>query len=162
MAHALSCGQTRVFNLSLGSAFSRLRTPGEPSGYHSLTHEEPVDPTLGHQPKCKWLAERCMTFFAELVQTLDGIREGDSTLLDRTVVFGCTDHGEARMHSMKRLPVLTAGSGGGRLRTGYHVAAEGDAATRVGFTVPHAIGVGSGNWGTESNEVSRPFSELRA
>ena len=162
MAHALSCGQTRVFNLSLGSAFSRLRTPGEPSGYHSLTHEEPVDPTLGHQPKCKWLAERCMTFFAELVQTLDGIREGDSTLLDRTVVFGFTDHGEARMHSMKRLPVLTAGSGGGRLRTGYHVAAEGDAATRVGFTVQHAFGVGSGNWGTESNEVSRPFSQLLA
>ena len=162
MAHALSCGQTRVFNLSLGSAFSRLRMPGEPSGYHSLTHEEPVDTTLGHQPKCKWLAERCMTFFAELAQTLDGIREGESTLLDRTVVFGFTDHGEARMHSMKRLPVLTAGSGGGRLNTGYHIAAEGDAATRVGFTVQQAFGAASGSWGTESNNVSKPFSHLLA
>ena len=103
-----------------------------------------------------------MTFFAELAQALDGIREGDSTLLDRTVVFGFTDHGEARMHSMKRLPVLTAGSGGGRLRTGFHVAAEGDAATRVGFTVQQAFGIGSGSWGTESNEVSRPFTELLA
>ena len=162
IAHALSCGQTRVFNLSLGSAFSRLRTPGEPNGYHSLTHEEPVDPTLGYQPKCKWLGEQCMAFFAELVQELDGIREGDSTLLDRIVVFGFTDHGEARMHSMKRLPVLTAGSGGGRLNTGYHVTAEGDAATRVGFTVQQAFGVGSGSWGTESNNVSKPFSHLLA
>ena len=103
-----------------------------------------------------------MTFFTELAQALDGIQEGDSTLLDRSVIFGFTDHGEARMHSMKRLPVLTAGSAGGRLRTGYHVAAEGDAATRVGFTVQQAFGVSRGSWGSESNEVSRPFSQLLA
>ena len=162
LAHAMACGQTRVFNLTLGSAFSRLRTLGEPSGYHALTHEEPVDPELGHQPRCKWLAERCMGFFVELVQALDAINEGDGTLLDRSVVFGFTDHGEARMHSMKRLPILTAGSGGGRMKTGYHIAAEGDAATRVGFTVQQAFGVVSGSWGTESNQVSRPFSELLA
>jgi hypothetical protein len=162
MAHALSCGQTRVFNLALGSAFSRLRTSGEPSGYHALSHEEPVDAKLGYQPKCKWLAEQCMGFFVELVQTLDSIQEGDHTLLDRTVVFAFTDHGEARMHSMKRLPVITAGSGGGRMRTGHHIAAEGDTATRVGFTVQQAFGVASGSWGTESNEVSRPFSDVLA
>ena len=160
IAHAIACGQTRVFNLTLGSAFSRLRSSGEPSGYHALTHEEPVDPALGHQPRCKWLAETCMGFFVELVQALDAIPEGEGTLLDRTVVFAFTDHGEARMHSMKRLPVLTAGSGGGRMRTGHHIAAEGDAATRVGFTVQQALGVVSGSWGTESNEVSTPFSEL--
>ncbi len=161
-AHALACGQTRVFNLTLGNAFSRLRIPGEPSGYHSLTHEEPIDTERGYQPKCKWLAEQCMAFFAELVQTLDSIQEGDGTLLDRTVVFAFTDHGEARMHSMKRFPILTAGSGGGRMRTGLHVAAEGDAATRVGYTLQNAFGVVSGAWGTESNEVLQPFSEVLA
>ena len=160
MAHAISCGQTRVFNLTLGSPFSGLRTQGEPSGYHALTHEEPVDPALGYQPTCKWLAEQSMGFFRDLVQALDGIQEGDGTLLDRTIVYAFTDHGEARMHSMKRLPVLTAGSGGGRLKTGYHVAAEGDAATRVGFTVQQAFGLARGSWGTESNRVSSPFSEV--
>ena len=162
IAHAMSCGQTQVFNLTLGSAFSRLRTPGEPSGYHSLTHEEPVDTELGYQPKCKWIAERCMGFFVELVQALDSIQEGDTTLLDRSVIFAFTDHGEARMHSMKRLPIITAGSGGGRMKTGYHIAAEGHAATRVGLTVQQAFGVVSGSWGTESNQVSRPFTELLA
>ena len=162
MAHALACGQTRVFNLTLGASLSRLRAPGEPNGYHALTHEEPVDTQLGYQVKCKWLAERCMGFFVELAQALDAIREGDGTLLDRSVIFAFTDHGEARMHSMKRLPILTAGSGGGRMKTGYHIAAEGDAATRVGFTVQQAFGVGRGSWGTESNQVSRPFTELLA
>ena len=64
------------------------------------------------------------------------------------------------MHSMKRLPILTAGGGGGRLKTGHHIAAEGDAATRVGFTIQQAFGVARGSWGTESNQVSRPFSEI--
>ena len=103
-----------------------------------------------------------MEFFKELVQTLDAIQEGDGTLLDRSVVFAFTDHGEARLHSMKRFPVLTAGSGGGRIKTGLHIASEGDAATRVGFTLQKAFGVVSGSWGTESNQVSKPFSEVMA
>lgn len=163
IAHALACGQTQVFNISVGSGFSPMRMRNEVSGYHQLTHEEPVDPQLGYQPKCKWLAEQHMDLFRELVQTLDSIREGEGTLLDRTIVFGFTDHGEARLHSMKRYPIFTAGSGGGRLKTGYHIAAEGDAATRVGLTLMQALRVpGSGSWGTESNHVTKPFTELLA
>ena len=103
-----------------------------------------------------------MGFFAELLQAMDSIQEGEGTLLDRSVVYAFTDHGEARLHSMKNLPVFTVGVAGGRLKTGLHVAAEGDAATRVGFTIQRALGVVSNKWGTESNEVSAPYSEVLA
>jgi len=162
LSHALACGQTRIFHVTLGNAFSTLRLPGEPSAYHALTHEEPIDPELGYQPKCKILGEQCMGFFVELLQALDSIQEGEGTLLDRSLVYAFTDHGEARLHSMKNLPVFTAGSAGGRLKTGLHVAAEGDAATRVGFTIQKALGVVTNRWGTESNEVSTPYSEVLA
>jgi hypothetical protein len=162
IAHALSCGQTQVANVAMGSGFSPLRMPDEVSGYHQLTHEEPVDPGLGYQKKCKWLGERHMDFFVEFVQRLDAIREGDGTLLDRSIIFAFTDHGEARLHSMKKMPVITAGGGGGRLKTGYHLAAEGDAATRVGLTIQQALGVSVRTWGAETNRVSEPFSELLA
>lgn len=160
IAHALSCGQTQVFNMAMGSSFSPLRKPGEASAYHQLTHEERIDPQLGYQPTCRWLAEQQMGFFLEMVQALDSIREGDATLLDRSVVFAYTDHGEARLHSMKRYPVFTAGSGGGRMKTGFHLAAEGDAATRVGLTIQQALGISTGSWGTETNRATKPFSEL--
>ncbi|HEY4368938.1 MAG TPA: DUF1552 domain-containing protein [Steroidobacteraceae bacterium] len=160
IAHALACGQTQVFNMAMGSSFSPLRKPGEATAYHQLTHEERIDPQLGYQPKCRWLAEQQMAFFLEMVQTLDSIREGDATLLDRSVVFAYTDHGEARLHSMKRYPVFTAGSGGGRMKTGFHLAAEGDAATRVGLTIQQALGISTGSWGTETNRATKPFSEL--
>ena len=160
LSHALACGQTRIFHVTLGNAFSTLRLPGEPSAYHALTHEEPIDPELGYQPKCKILGEQCMGFFVELLQAMDSIQEGEGTLLDRSLVYAFTDHGEARLHSMKNLPVFTAGSAGGRLKTGLHVAAEGDAATRVGFTIQKALGVVTNRWGAESNEVTTPYSEV--
>jgi hypothetical protein len=163
LAHALSCGQTQVVNVTSVSAFSALRYPGETTGYHQLTHEEPIDPKLGYQIKCKQYAEQQISFFVDFVQTLDSIREGDGTLLDRTVVFAFSDHGDAKTHSMKDLPILTAGSGGGRMKTGFHLAAEGDAATRVGLTIQQALGIrGSGSWGTETNHVTKPFSEVLA
>tara|TARA_B100000029_G_scaffold35732_3_gene33590 strand:+ start:16496 stop:17764 length:1269 start_codon:yes stop_codon:yes gene_type:complete len=162
LSHALACGQTRIFHVTLGNAFSTLRLPGEPSAYHALTHEEPINPALGYQPKCKILGEQCMGFFVELLRAMDSIQEGEGTLLDRSIVYAFTDHGEARLHSMKNLPVFTVGSAGGRLKTGLHVAAEGDAATRVGFTIQKALGVVSNRWGSESNEVTTPFSEVLA
>jgi hypothetical protein len=163
LAHALACGQTQVFNVTMGSSFSPLRREGTTSGYHQLTHEEPIDPTLGYQVQCKWLGEKHMGFMVDFVQTLDSIREGDGTLLDRTLIFAFTDHGEARLHSMKNYPVFTAGSGGGRMRTGYHLSAEGDAATRVGLTIMQALNIpNSGSWGSESNHVTKPFSEVLA
>jgi hypothetical protein len=161
IAHALSCGQTQVFNLTLSGSFSPLRKAGDTSGYHQMTHEEPVDTTLGWQPKCKWYAEQQMQMLHDFVQTLDSIREGDSTLLDRTVMLAFTDHGEARLHSMKNFMVFTAGGGQGRMRTGYHLRAEGDAVTRVGLTIMQAFGIpNSGSWGTESNHVTKPFTEV--
>ena len=160
ITHAMSCGQTRIFNIAMGQGLGSLRKAGDILTYHSLTHEEPVDPKLGYQVKCKWLAEQLMDSFRELVQSLDAIKEGEGTLLDRSLIFAFTDHGEPRVHSMQRYPVLTAGSGGGRMKTGYHIAAEGDAATRVGFTLQRALGVPAGSWGTESNKVTKPFAEL--
>jgi hypothetical protein len=163
IAHALACGQTQVFNLTLSGSFSPLRKAGDTSGYHQMTHEEPVDMALGYQPKCKWYAEQQMSMLRDFVQTLDSIREGSGTLLDRTVMLAFTDHGEARLHSMKNYMVFTAGSGQGRMKTGYHLRAEGDAVTRVGLTIMQAFGLpNSGSWGTESNHVTKPFTEVLA
>jgi hypothetical protein len=163
LSYALACGQTQVINLSIcggGGGSNSLSTPGEKKVHHSLTHEEPLDPQLGYQPKCKQYAETSMGFFTEFVQALDRIREGDGTLLDRTGVFAFTDHGDARVHSMQRYPIFTAGTAGGRLKTGLHIKAEGDSATRVGYTLQRAFGVPNSGWGTESNETSKPFTEV--
>ncbi len=161
IAHALACGQTQLFNVTLSPPFNPLRKSGETSGYHQMTHEEPIDPTLGYQIKCKWYAEQQMAMLRDFVQILDSIREGDGTLLDRSIVYVFTDHGEARLHSMKNYMIFTAGTGAGRMKTGYHLAAEGDAVTRVPLTILQAFAIpASGSYGSESNHVTKPFGEV--
>mgnify|MGYP003344866558 CR=1 FL=1 len=82
-AHALACGQTRVVNLSITEGMSGLRMEGDPISHHTYTHEEAVDKDLGYQPKCALFERRYMQALHDFVQTLDGIKEGDRSMLDR-------------------------------------------------------------------------------
>ena len=94
----------------------------------------------------------------DFLVTLDGVKEGDGTLLDHMLVFGHTCHGAPRLHSLQNYPFLTIGGANGRLRTGMHVPTPGDVATRVTFTVQQAMGVPAASFGTGSNHVTSAVS----
>ena len=162
IAHALACGQTQVFNMAISGAASNLRRAGNTSTHHILSHEEVVDPVTGYQPNVTWFQERYMEAFRDLLVTLGSIREGDKTLLDRTLVYAMTDVSYGRNHSTKNFPVFTAGSAGGRVKTGLHIAGNGDTICRAGLTVQQIMGVRTGTWGTTLNQTSKPLSEMIA
>jgi hypothetical protein len=160
MAHAVACDQTRVLNVNFNSM--GMHRPGAVREWHNLTHEEPLDPKLGYQPETTWFIEFGMARFTDFVRELDQYKEGSGSVLDRVLMLWQTDHGYARTHSMDDLPVLTVGSGGGRIKTGLHVSAPGEPTTRIGLTVQQALGVATNSWGKMSNQTSRPFTELLA
>ncbi len=159
VTHALACGQTRIFNMALSVDVVK---PGDPTDYHAYTHQENADPELGYQPKCFWFASRYMEAFRDMVQWLDGVKEGDGTLLDRTLMMAFTEHGYAKWHSMEGFPMFTAGGAGGGMKTGYHVAGRAGTAARVGYTCQKALGLPVNSWGTESNRVTEPFADVLA
>lgn len=158
IAHALACGQTRVFNVFVGSM--DLRQEGKTFDWHMATHEEALDEHLGYQKEVFAFNTAMNKAFLEFVQTLEQFKEGAGTLLDRTLLLWQTDHGDARVHSLDKVPVMTVGNGGGRLKTGIHVAAPGDPVTRVGLTVMQAMGVTVSQWGDRSNQTSKPVREV--
>lgn len=160
LAYALACNQTRVFNMVFTDEQSTVRRPGTTTTHHILTHEEAVDEDLGYQPMATWFCNRIVEQFAYMVKALDGIREGDGTLLDRTLVFGLSETGFAKVHSLENIPMFTAGSGGGRVRTGMHVSAKGDPGSRVGLTMQQVMGVPVSTWGTDSLQTSKAISEI--
>jgi hypothetical protein len=160
LAHALACGQTRVVNLAITQGMSGLLREGDSTNHHTLTHEEPIDAVQGYQIKCAWFQSLYMQGLSRFASAMDAIREGDRTMLDRMVLFAYTDHGAPRLHSLRNLPIITIGSGNGGLKTGFHIPRPGDAATRVSFTVQQAFGVPVGSWGTGSNRITSPISEV--
>ncbi len=162
LAHALACGQTQVINVSFSYGPSSLRKAGSADTYHTRSHEEAVDPKLGYQPDVTWFQTQCLNAFAEMLKTLDGVKEGNSTLLNRITLLHATDVSYAKTHTMENIPLLTAGGGGGRIKTGLHVSAIGDTVARVGLTLQQAFGVPVSTWGTESNQTSKTITEIMA
>lgn len=160
MAHALACGQTRVFNVQTGA--NGLRKPGSTQTWHSWTHEEPIDEKLGYQPEVTWFINWTNEQLVHFLDALDAVKEGPNTLLDRAVVLWQTDHGYARTHTMDMLPIFTFGGAGGRIRNGQHIQLLGDPATRVGLTLQQAFEVPITSWGALSNQTSKTVTELLA
>jgi hypothetical protein len=160
MAHALACGQTRVFNVNAGTQGWRFE--GNPRGWHTTTHEESMDPVLGYQKTVFEFLTIANQTFADFIRALDNYKEGDKTLLDRSLVVWQTDHGDARTHTIEDIPIMTAGSGGGVIKTGMHIAAPGDPCCRVGLTVQQAMGVPISTWGEMSNQTTKTITEIMA
>jgi hypothetical protein len=159
---ALACDNTRLFNMNFNNGASSLTRIGSTITHHQLTHEEPLDNRLGYQPDVTFFVDKCMEAWAYFVGALDAVQEGDRTLLDNTLVFAHSETEFAKQHTIDNIPMMTAGSAGGRVKTGVHIAGGGTPVTRVGLTLQQVMGVPVDRWGAKSLETNKPISELLA
>ena len=162
LAQALACNQTKVFNMLFSDTASNLRRSASSDTHHTLTHEEPVNPKLGYQENVAWFAAKSMVACREFVDALAGIKEGDGTLLDNTLLFAHSDCSIAKSHAVEGIPMMVIGGAQGRIKTGYHKAGRADAATRVGLSIQQAMGLQVEKWGTKSMDTNRTVTELVA
>ena len=156
---ALACNQTRVFNVALSTAASNLRRSDSAIAFHELTHEEPVDDALGYQPKSTFFMEKSMEAFASLLKKMDSVKEGNGTLLDHSLVLATSESNYAKIHSLDSLPIMVAGTAGGKWRSGQHIVGKGDPSSRVGLTIQQVLGMSVDSWGTGAMKTSKPISE---
>jgi hypothetical protein len=162
LAIGLATDQTRIFNMAFSEPASTIYVPGDSRPFHQSTHEEPIDETVGYQPITSKFSTYSMEGLATLVEALDGIKEGDGTLLDHSLVLAYTDTSNAKLHAVDGIPMILAGSASGRMKTGIHVAGTGSTVARVGLTVQQAMGLSIDRWGTDSNNTNKPITEIMA
>jgi hypothetical protein len=159
---ALACDQARSFNLNFNQGASSLTRKGSTITHHQLTHEEVLDNRLGYQPEATYFVNRIMEAWAYFVKKMDEVKEGDRTLLDNSIVFAHSETEFAKFHTIDNIPMMTAGSGGGKIKTGVHINGGGTPVSRVGLTLQQVMGVSVDRWGTGSMETSKPIKELLA
>ncbi len=160
MAMALACDQTRVFNMAYAGETAATVKAGYDKPHHTATHEEFTDPVLGYQPEVSWFTRRAMESWAEFVGILADTKEGDGTLLDHSLVYAMSDISYAKIHSLDNIPMFTAGTAGGRIKTGLHIQGDGTPGTRLGYTLMNVLGLDIPSWGTLSNTTSKEISEI--
>lgn len=162
MLMAIACDQTRVFNMFYASAFSATTKPGYDKPHHTATHEEAVDEKLHCQPNVSWYTRRAMDEWAYYVQALADFREGDGSLLDNSLIYASTDQSFAKIHSIERIPMFSAGRAGGKVRTGLHIDGGGSSGCRLGYTALRLMGLDVPSWGDKSNKTSKEIGEILA
>ncbi|MGE3476413.1 MAG: DUF1552 domain-containing protein [Rhodospirillaceae bacterium] len=160
LSHAIACDQTHVFNVCFDS--ETYRRSSSAMNWHMLSHEEPIDPTLGFQKDTTWFITWANKVTADFFDTLRATKEGPGSLFDRMVILWQTDHSDARSHSLDNVPVFTFGNAGGRLKTGLHIPCPGDPVTRVSLTLQQALGVSASVWGDGSNKTTATVTEILA
>lgn len=111
---------TRIATFMMANEGSNRSYPmiGVNDGHHHLSH---------HQNKQDWIDQLkkvdkyLVGHFAKFLEKLDGIREGNGTLLDQSmIVYGCAI-GDGNRHNHNDLPILLAGRGGGTVTSGRHL-----------------------------------------
>ncbi len=103
-----------------------------------------------------------MDAFVEFVGALDAVKEGDRTLLDNTLVFAHSETEFAKFHTIDNMPMLTAGSAGGRVKSGQYIDGAGTPISRVGLTLQQVMGVPIDRWGSKSMETKKAVTEMVA
>lgn len=117
LAHlALQTDSTRAITLRIHGHSNVPPIPGVTQDWHNLSHHG-RDPDKIAQLKRIELQQ--MTLLASFLTKLKISTEGDSTLLDRTMVLYGSNLGNASSHSTRNLPILLAGGG---FKHGQHLA----------------------------------------
>ncbi|HYF01465.1 MAG TPA: DUF1552 domain-containing protein [Planctomycetota bacterium] len=116
-ALALRSDLTRVVLLTHGG-YRSYPEVGVKRGHHDLQHHEGL---LEKRQELEKVDRFNMERFADVVARLKAIREGDGTLLDRSMVAYLSGMSNGNRHSRENLPVLVAGRANGTLKPGRYV-----------------------------------------
>ena len=117
---AMQADITRIGSFMIGRELSNRTYPeiGVPDSHHMLSHH-------GNNPdKMEKLAKinrHHMGYFAYYLDRMQAVKDGEGTLLDRTLVLRGSAFGDPNDHDHMDLPVIMAG---GLIKCGRHIAAE--------------------------------------
>ncbi|MDP2053209.1 MAG: DUF1552 domain-containing protein, partial [Acidobacteriota bacterium] len=140
-ALAFASDTTRVFAFKMGRDASNRVYPdsGYKAAFHSASHHQDRDERITDFAKInKYHISMIPYFLKKLKDTPDG----DSNLLDNTLIVYGSPMGNSNVHNHKRCPLFLAGHAGGALKGGLHLkAADGTPMANVMLSVAHLLGM---------------------
>ncbi|HWL09658.1 MAG TPA: DUF1552 domain-containing protein [Planctomicrobium sp.] len=94
---------------------------GVKGSHHELSHHEnKPEKTEQYKRISRWFVQQ----YADMLEKMRGIKEGEGTLLDHSMILMGCGMSDGNRHDPNNLPILLGGGGNGTLKTGQHVSAE--------------------------------------
>ncbi len=115
---------TRVGTIMTAHGFSRQNfsfLEGVTSDHHGMSHhKDKTDAVAEYTKVSQWYISQLAYF----LERMKGIQEGDSNLLENSIVLYGSGMKDGNGHIKNDLPLVVAGQGGGLLRQGQHIASK--------------------------------------
>ena len=121
IAVAFQTDTTRVSTFMFGNAVSNVSfrfLDDVTSGHHEVSHHKNEDDKLSEY---KIINRWHVAQFAYLLDRLRSMEEGESTVLDNSMVLFASALADGNRHDPHKLPILLGGRGGGRIDSGQHL-----------------------------------------
>lgn len=120
LALALQTDSTRIVSFMFTNAGSNRGYPeiGISAGHHDCSHH---GKSAEKQQKIAAINRFHLESFVYLLKRMTTIREGEGTLLDNCMLLYGSGISDGDRHNHDDLPILLAGSAGGRIRSGRHI-----------------------------------------
>jgi Protein of unknown function (DUF1552) len=155
-ALALSCNLARTFTFYFSTSggsdnFADANTGAQLSdNHHELGHQQAAD-----LPRS---VDFVMARFADFLDEMSNVKEGASTVLQRSAVIATTE--VSRNHEHDNHPMILAGQADGRLKTGLHIRASDGPTTKVFLTAFKALQVPLTSLGKNDAQTSEVISNV--
>jgi hypothetical protein len=150
---AMQADVTRVGTFMIGRELSNRTYPeiGVPDSHHMLSHHGNSPEKMAQLAK---INRYHMEFFAYYLQRMKDTRDGEGSLLDRTLVIRGSAFGDSNEHDYMDLPVIVAG---GLVKGGRHARVEkGTTMSNLMLAGLHALDVPAAKFG----DSTTPLREL--
>ncbi|SHI73629.1 Protein of unknown function [Rubritalea squalenifaciens DSM 18772] len=131
MALAFQTDSTRIstFLLAHDGSNRSFQEIGISEGHHSLSHHRKKE---DHLEKIAKIDRFYIEEYARFLSKLRGIREGEGSLLDNTMIVYGGGIADGNRHNHDNLPIILAGGGAGSLQPGRYIhAPEGTPMTNL-------------------------------
>ena len=151
---AFQTDMTRVISFKTGRDASNRIFPESGSGkaFHIASHH-------GDKPKgvleFNKICQYRMGQMAHFLTRLQGTKDGESSLLDQTMIIWGSPMGDANLHNHRRCPLVVFGGGNGKLKGGSHIKAEDDTPmANAMLTLLHKLGHDMESFGDSTGTLS--------
>jgi hypothetical protein len=155
-ALALQADLTRVWTFMMAREASSMTFPhlGISMGHHEISHHNFEADKLEALAK---INVNQSELFAYFLTRLEAVKEGNSTLLDHSLIMYGSDLSIPTVHCQHDLPILLAGGAAGRIAGGRYIAYPGDTTplTNLYLTMLDKIGVPTEKLGDSTGKLNR-------
>jgi hypothetical protein len=155
-ALALQADLTRVWTFMYAREASSMTFPhlNISMGHHEISHHNFEADKLDALAKINVDQSHLFNYF---LTKLEGLKEGNSTLLDHSLIMYGSDLSVPTVHSQHNLPIIVAGGASGRIAGGRHIVFPGDTTplTNLYLTMLDKVGVPTEKLGDSTGRLNR-------